>query len=288
MIIKRHNRKSPDDSELRQYSGANTKDVDSVESNTDTFDYLTKVSETKAEKVINIFKPMNTKFVIVVVAATFAITMLMIPLIFLFFHTHDYQLVHFNPSTCTAYGSKVYECTRCKNSYIEEMPYLHPYVVIEQDDSTCISEGYRRLKCPDCDDVRTEIIPIKEHNYLEATCTDPKICLMCGKINEPPLGHTNSVNCLRCGELTFKTITYSGSGVGNVTGVDLPIGTYNITVTHSGNNYFLLYLNNTLVIYDHDEVSYVYRYTTEGLRDGYFNIRNADGDWTITIERIGN
>ena len=41
-----------------------------------------------------------------------------------------------------------------------------------------------------------------KHEFKEATCTEPKICVKCGKKDGAPLGHTDPVGrCTRCNEI---------------------------------------------------------------------------------------
>ncbi len=89
-------------------------------------------------------------------------------------------------------------------------------------------------------------------------------------------------------------ITYSGSGVGYVKDIYLPYGTYNITITHTGSSLFDIQFCGMSILRTAGNVSYVYtlkpddemQYDGTPLPSAYFNITDADGDWTITITRV--
>lgn len=162
----------------------------------------------------------------------------------------------------------------------------HYYEIIDSKEATCEEDGYQTFKCTDCGDTYTKVI-YGEHSYSLATCTEPKKCTKCGKIAEPAHGHfTEWAFCFSCGEKLYETKKYSGKGVGNIKNVTLPIGTYNITFTHNGSSNFAVYFNNSLIVNQIGETSYVYQMNSNGIDNGYFNIYYADGSWTVTIEAI--
>ncbi len=88
-------------------------------------------------------------------------------------------------------------------------------------------------------------------------------------------------------------VTYTGNGVGFVKDIYLPLGTYNITITHTGGEIFDIELDGRSILRKKGPVSYVYtlRPEDEELYGGtpmpcaYFNITEADGDWSITVRR---
>lgn len=60
------------------------------------------------------------------------------------------------------------------------------------------------LTCSICGQTKDEI---KEHTWIEATCTTPKICAECGQIGGDPLGHTTNFGvCERCGAKVGKEL----------------------------------------------------------------------------------
>lgn len=284
MICSKCEHKVPDDSEFCQYCG-NKIESQQVTENL----YIEESLKNKVDKNNKNKKQISKKVVIIITSISLAIIMLTIPIFFFIFHSHDYRSISYIAPTCTISGNQTFECSRCKHSYIEVIQNSHQYTIIEQKDSTCDSKGFKTLKCSACNDTFTEPIQEKPHNYSDATCTKPQICSSCGNENGIPLGHTDNVECVRCGEITFETLSYSGNGVGNVTGINLPKGKYNFIITHSGESSFYVYFNNKNIIIEYgNNVSYVHQYTSTGLTDGYFNITKADSHWTITIEAIGN
>ncbi len=86
-------------------------------------------------------------------------------------------------------------------------------------------------------------------------------------------------------------ITYSGSGIGYVKDIYLPHGTYNVFITHTGMGMFDIELNGKSFLRKSGKLSYVYTigpddglyYSGTPMPSAYFNITDADGDWTITI-----
>ena len=156
---------------------------------------------------------------------------------------------------------------------------------------TCITAGYKDLKCEWCDETLHSDLKARGHNYSNATCFEPQRCYTCGHINGSALGHNvGEAKCSRCGTTTFQTLTYSGRGPGNVTGINLPRGQYNIFFTHSGSSNFIADGNiDGIFVNQIGKVSYVCQvsYETQAKSNGFINIEMADGYWTITIEAIG-
>ncbi len=95
----------------------------------------------------------------------------------------------------------------------------------------------------------------------------------------------------------FETLIFSGNGVGSATGIDLPYGTYNVIFTYSGMGMFEAELNGRNIVRKYYTIngtnSYVYQikpqedshYYGTPLKNAVFNIKSADGPWTLTIER---
>ncbi|MBR3969271.1 MAG: fibronectin type III domain-containing protein [Clostridia bacterium] len=75
------------------------------------------------------------------------------------------------------------------------------------------------------------------HSYTKATCTKAKVCKICKVKNGKPLGHTNtSVNCTRCGKTIFTQLTYTGTGIGKVSNINIPNGDFILEVVATGLN----------------------------------------------------
>ena len=59
-----------------------------------------------------------------------------------------------------------------------------------QEEATCAHEGIRTGTCVVCGELITEIIGMNtNHQILQATCTDPEVCTICGSVYGPALGH---------------------------------------------------------------------------------------------------
>lgn len=76
----------------------------------------------------------------------------------------------------------------------------HDWVESSRIDSTCTTDGKVVYTCSKCNETKEEVIK-GEHNWVEATCTEPKHCTKCGEIEGEALGHTTvSGKCDRCGQ----------------------------------------------------------------------------------------
>ena len=100
-----------------------------------------------------------------------------------------------NPATCQT----VKTCPDCGATEGEKDPTNHTNLVsFDKKDSTCTQEGYEAGKrCADCGTVTEggQVIPVKPHDFSEATCQAPKTCKDCshteGDVN--PDNHTNLI-----------------------------------------------------------------------------------------------
>ena len=212
-------------------------------------------------------------------------------------HIHDYKTTSLIEATCTTSGTETLECSGCKDSYVNYITPSHNYIVTNEIDSTCTSSGSKEYKCSLCNHTYSEPIALKNHHYTVPTCTTPQKCSQCDETFGTALGHTDSLICTRCGVSTFETLKFSGRGVGNITNIKLPKGKYHFTFTHSGYSNFVVYYYNgaskRLIVNEIGNVSYVHSESSVGdvlfgEQDRYFNITMADGNWTLTIEAVGN
>lgn len=213
-------------------------------------------------------------------------------------HTHEYRATDRKEATCTVSGSETYTCTGCNDSYVKHLDASHKYVVSTSVDATCTATGSKTYQCTACGNQYSENVPKKSHSYSAATCTDPKTCTVCKTTSGSALGHTNNLICTRCGKNTFEKLTFSGHGPSSITNINLPVGTYNIILTHNGRSNFIAYLtggaySDTLIVNEIGYTSFVYQITSyewssARIQNGYINVTNADGSWTITIEAVSN
>lgn len=205
-------------------------------------------------------------------------------------HTHDYIESDFVSPTCTSNGSETMACSTCGDSKVKILEAKHNYVLSKQTNATCLSPGEKSFSCSVCGDSYTEKIEQVEHSWEDATCSSPKVCSTCGAIEGKALGHSDDVICSRCGLIQFETQEHSGYGVSSITGINLPKGKYNFIFTHSGSSNFIARGSEEIWVNEIGKVSYVCQIdcSHSGMKNGYINITNADGYWTIKIEAIGN
>ena len=92
-------------------------------------------------------------------------------------------------------------CSDC-GKYIEEPEKIEPghnYTVTVEVAPTCSAGGTNRYNCSGCDSEYSESVDALGHDYISATCTEPKTCKTCSYTVGLPLGHTVDVGvCERC------------------------------------------------------------------------------------------
>ncbi|MBE6563228.1 MAG: hypothetical protein E7660_05780 [Ruminococcaceae bacterium] len=103
-------------------------------------------------------------------------------------HTFEFRII--NESTCTQKGLKEQECTVCGIKGIREEIELknHAYTETIITHASCTTSGQKEFTCT-CGNSYTETIPVKEHQWIEATCTTPSTCSVCNAVNGTELGH---------------------------------------------------------------------------------------------------
>ncbi len=111
---------------------------------------------------------------------------------------HSYETVVTDP-TCTAGGYSTHTCAVCGDSYVDaQVDALgHTEVTDKALDATCSTTGLTEgSHCETCGEilVAQQTIPTTSHNYIDATCTSPAICLGCGSTAGEALGHTPVVD----------------------------------------------------------------------------------------------
>ena len=86
------------------------------------------------------------------------------------------------------------ECNICGN--IRDISCKHNNIeILEAKESTCISAGFTEgQRCVDCEEIiiNQSVVDPTGHNWLDANCTDPKICSKCRATEGFALGHTES------------------------------------------------------------------------------------------------
>ena len=111
-------------------------------------------------------------------------------------HNNCFEYVH-SDATCTTPGNIGYECMRCKKSIIEWGAI--PVKEHDWQEATCTSAK----KCANCNATQGEAL---EHNWQEATCTSAKKCANCNATQGKALEHnwqeatcTSAKKCSVCG-----------------------------------------------------------------------------------------
>lgn len=106
---------------------------------------------------------------------------------------HNYSTVVTEP-TCTEKGYTTYTCNTCGHSYTEETPALgHDWGYAGTIEPNCTDDGEIEYTCANCGAYKTEInpnAPALGHTWVDATCTEPKTCSVCGETEGAALGHT--------------------------------------------------------------------------------------------------
>ena len=95
------------------------------------------------------------------------------------------------------------ESVRCEHQYVTEVT----------TEATCSQGGVKTFTCSVCDDSYTESIPVTDHKWEEATCTEPKTCSVCALTEGSPVNHQYTEKIVSteylCTEATpFSPATY--------------------------------------------------------------------------------
>ena len=79
-------------------------------------------------------------------------------------------------------------------------PCSHTYESTVTQAPTCTATGVNTFTCSGCGDSYTEQIPMADHDYTAATCTEGSVCTQCGAAGAEASGHerVNGV-CKHCG-----------------------------------------------------------------------------------------
>ena len=223
---------------------------------------------------------------------------------------HQYMSQITKKETCVADGLRTYTCHICNDTYTEvvEATQEHQYVGKVTQEATCVNDGTKMFTCAICNNSYTQIIKAS-HTWKNATCTTPKTCSKCNETSGNALGHTtNGTKCSRCGKNTFEKLVFSGNSECVVaTGINLPAGSYKITLTSSctrldeikGTEKLCHYWASA-TLYDNSGKNITYletqccywQYTVNRifhgpLTNGYIEIRGVyNQPWTITIEAV--
>ena len=108
-------------------------------------------------------------------------------------HTWDKGTVT-KPATEEAEGVMTYKCTSCgetKTATIPVLGHVHRYEA-EVTEATCTENGFTTYTCVCGDSYSDSIVEALGHDWIEATCLEPKTCDRCGTEEGEALGHSFS------------------------------------------------------------------------------------------------
>jgi S-layer homology domain. len=105
---------------------------------------------------------------------------------------HNYKATVI-PATCESGGKTIHTCEGCGSSFTTDytQPLGHSFDKgTKVTSSTCDGEGVMEYRCVRCGYHYLEGVSAEGHKPgLDATCTEPQICLTCGVILKLPTGH---------------------------------------------------------------------------------------------------
>ena len=185
-------------------------------------------------------------------------------------------------------GTPSSESTQCEHNYTSKVT----------TEATCTKDGVKTFTCSICKDSYTESIAAG-HKWSNATCTAAKTCSVCKLTEGDALGHTtDNGTCSRCNTVIFKPLVYSGTGGDTViTGINIPAGSFSVTLTHAGKHNFITkfyygdgqydYQLLTNEIGKYSGTRALYKHGGKAVTNGMIQVR-ADGAWTVTIDKISS
>ena len=95
---------------------------------------------------------------------------------------HNYEAKITKEATCKENGEITYTCSRCGDSYTEEIQKLEHNYTSEVIAPTCTEKGYTLYTCSNCGDTyKDNFTDVISHNYKEVNKVDPT-CAKEGKI----------------------------------------------------------------------------------------------------------
>ena len=153
---------------------------------------------------------------------------------------HAWEVTEIVPPACDADGYTIYTCFGCGSERSDDIiPATHGELVSEVTPPTCNEQGYTTYTCPLCGFGFTdEFTAPTGHIWLEATCTSPSVCSVCGEEGGAYLAVTDPVE-LSDGDRILIAVSVEGNYL--TTGSTLTSGKFDpITLTGADT-----YLDNT-------------------------------------------
>lgn len=189
---------------------------------------------------------------------------------------HSYASTVTTPATCTTAGLMTYTCSKCGDSYTEEIA-AHTVNHVEAVDKTCTTNGNLEYwycetcktyyKDADCTEVyaESEWVIAAGHTWVDGDTLIPASCIAAGKKQQ---------NCSSCGDTQE---------------VEIPAG-------HSYEDGVCAYHGTVLLdcgaVQDTDEVDnkYVHNFTVDGFTDDFFTISGKEdttlGDTVVSYNGL--
>jgi len=120
---------------------------------------------------------------------------------------HSYAVKTTKEPTCTTSGTKVYDCSRCSDSYTETIPSTDHSYISTVVAPTCTEEGYTLKKCRNCDySQKVDYTEAVGHNMGQWKTTREETCTEDGE---------RSRKCLNCDYAQTQIIYASGHSMGS-------------------------------------------------------------------------
>lgn len=116
---------------------------------------------------------------------------------------HEYTSAVTTPATCADEGVMTYTCSKCGNTYTENIPVdvkAHAYEEVVTKEATCTEDGEITYTCSVCGDAYTETVKAIGHDYISAVTKVPT----CTEIGEKTFA------CAHCGDTYTEEIDALG------------------------------------------------------------------------------
>ena len=175
---------------------------------------------------------------------------------------HSWDEGEVTPPTCEEAGSVVFSCTNanCEETLKVTIPAtgVHDWDIAKGNVTapTCTTDGKVVFSCKNCAETLEVTIPAHGHVWVDATCTAPKTCAVCGQTEGTALGHkwsdwtaysdVHMRECETCGISEVEEHNFGGAEYGtcsvcnyekaqqSTAGTDITITYDNITQVFNG------------------------------------------------------
>jgi hypothetical protein len=76
---------------------------------------------------------------------------------------HNYKMITKTNATCEKEGTITYQCTKCKDKYIQTLSKTSHKYKIDVTVATCTTDGSKKYICSVCNDTYSEVLPATGH-----------------------------------------------------------------------------------------------------------------------------